>query len=90
MFEGQENDIEHNKLSSQREGKFPEGKRQATDPNAMPLAEFIAEVMHILATQPKANEILVEKVYPHRFAGDFNTKKFDSFFEQFNVAMAGR
>jgi uncharacterized oxidoreductase len=66
------------------------GKRQATDPNAMPLAEFIAEVMHILATQPKVNEILVEKAYPLRFAGDFNAKKFDSFFEQFNVAMAGR
>ena len=65
------------------------GKRQATDPNAMPLAEFIAEVMDILATQPKTNEILVEKAYPLRFAGDFNAKKFDSFFEQFNVAMAG-
>jgi len=65
------------------------GKRQANDPKAMPLADFIAEVMNILATQPEANEILVKKVYPLRFAGDFNAKKFESFFEQFNVAMAG-
>jgi uncharacterized oxidoreductase len=45
--------------------------------------------MHILATQPEANEILVKKVYPFRFAGGFNAKKFESFFEQFNAAMAG-
>jgi uncharacterized oxidoreductase len=54
------------------------GKRQANDPNAMPLADFIAEVMHILATQPEVNEILVKRVYPLRFAGAFNAKKFDS------------
>jgi uncharacterized oxidoreductase len=65
------------------------GERQASDPNAMPLADFIAEVMHLLATQPEANEILVERVYPLRFAGDFDAKKFESFFEQFNAAMAG-
>jgi uncharacterized oxidoreductase len=65
------------------------GERQANDPNAMPLADFIAEVMHLLATQPEANEILVERVYPLRFAGDFDAKKFESFFEQFNEAMAG-
>jgi uncharacterized oxidoreductase len=64
------------------------GERQANDPNAMPLAEFIAEAMHILATQPEANEILVERVFPLRFAGDFDGKKFESFFEQFNAAMA--
>jgi uncharacterized oxidoreductase len=65
------------------------GERQASDPNAMPLADFIAEVMHLLATQPEANEILVERVYPLRFAGDFDAKKFESFFEQFNAAMTG-
>ena len=64
------------------------GERQANDPNAMPLADFIAEVMQILATQPEANEILVKKVYPLRFAGDFDAKKFENSFEQFNVAMA--
>jgi len=66
------------------------GEHQANDPNAMPLADFIAQAMHILATQPEANEILVERVYPLRFAGDFDAKKFETFFEQFNAAMAGR
>ncbi len=64
------------------------GEHQASDPRAMPLDDYIAEVMHILATQPEANEILVKKVYPLRFAGDFNAEKFESFFEQFNDAMA--
>lgn len=65
------------------------GERQAIDPRAMPLAEYIAEVMEILASQPEANEILVKRVYPLRFAGDFDAKKFESFFENFNAAMAG-
>lgn len=65
------------------------GEHQASDPRAMPLAEFIAEVMHILSTQPEANEILVKRVHPLRFAGDFNAEKFDAFFTQFNAAMAG-
>jgi len=64
------------------------GDHQTSDPRAMPLAEYIAEVMDILTTQPEAKEILVKRVYPLRFAGDFNSEKFDSFFEQFNVAMA--
>lgn len=64
------------------------GEHQANDPRAMPLADYIAEVMQILATQPDANEILVKRVYPLRFAGDFNAEKFDGFFEQFNAAMA--
>lgn len=65
------------------------GERQAKDPRAMPLADFISEVMEILSTQPEAEEILVKTVYPLRFAGDFNSKAFDSFFENFNAAMAG-
>jgi len=65
------------------------GQRQAKDPKAMPLADFIAEVMQILATQPEANEILVKKVYPLRFAGDFDAKKFEIIFKQFNAAYAG-
>jgi uncharacterized oxidoreductase len=64
------------------------GEHQANDPRAMPLADFIAEVIQILATQPEANEILVKKVFPLRFAGDFDAEKFESFFEQFNEAMA--
>jgi len=64
------------------------GEHQANDPRAMPLADYIAEVMQILSTQPEANEILVKRVYPLRFAGDFNAETFQSFFEQFNAAMA--
>ena len=65
------------------------GERQASDPRAMPLTDYIAEVMSILSTQPDAKEILVKNVYPLRFAGDFNSEKFYEFFEQFNAAMAG-
>ena len=64
------------------------GERQASDPRAMPLAEYVTEVMDILATQPDAKEILVKNVYPLRFAGDFNSEKFYSFFETFNSNMA--
>jgi uncharacterized oxidoreductase len=64
------------------------GEHQASDPRAMPLADYIAEVMSILSTQPEAKEILVKNVYPLRFAGDFNSEKFYAFFEQFNAAMA--
>lgn len=44
------------------------GPDQRTDPRAMPLDAFIAEVMAILGTQPTATEILVERVKPQRFA----------------------
>jgi len=64
------------------------GEAQAKDDRAMPLSEYIAEVMDILATQPEAKEILVKRVYPLRFAGDFNRDKFDSFFATFNEALS--
>ncbi|MCB0767740.1 MAG: oxidoreductase, partial [Flavobacteriales bacterium] len=39
------------------------GAHQATDPNAMPLAEYIAEVMDLLKEpEPPQGEILVERV----------------------------
>lgn len=44
------------------------GPRQAGDPNAMPLPDFIAETMSLLKSQPDANEICVERVKPLRFA----------------------
>ncbi len=45
-----------------------QGERQATDPNAMPLDEYVAETMSLLATQPADGEILVQRVYRQRFA----------------------
>ena len=46
------------------------GAQQASDPRAMPLEAFIAEVMHILATQPDAPEVIVENCKPLRFAAE--------------------
>ena len=39
-----------------------QGDKQANDPNAMPLDEFIAEAMELIKTQPDATEITVERV----------------------------
>ena len=44
------------------------GPHQAVDPAAMPLADFISEVMTILETQPEAGEVIVERCKPLRFA----------------------
>jgi uncharacterized oxidoreductase len=62
------------------------GSRQANDPRAMPLKDYIAETMKILKEQPEAKEILVERVLPLRYAeknGDF-----EKAFHGFNDAMA--
>jgi uncharacterized oxidoreductase len=63
------------------------GDRQAEDPKAMPLKEFVQEVMGILRSQPQTQEICVKRVYPLRFAGEPNQKKYDAFFQQFNDSM---
>jgi uncharacterized oxidoreductase len=46
------------------------GEHQANDPNAMPLAAFIEEVMHILETEPALSEVVVERCKPLRFAAE--------------------
>jgi uncharacterized oxidoreductase len=65
------------------------GAEQAKDSRAMPLAEFIAEVMEILRTRPDATEILVQHVYPLRFAAEQGQAKYEEFFQVFNSAMTG-
>lgn len=62
------------------------GPQMAADPRAMPLAEFIAEVMQILEGTPEVAEVLVERVKMLRFAekGD----GYDKFFGSFNDAMS--
>src|ERR1700739_5031680 len=64
------------------------GARQATDPRAMPLAEFTAEVMEILKTQPEAKEICVKRVYPLRFAAEQGQAKYEEQFLGFNNSVA--
>ena len=56
----------------------------ASDPRAMPLEKFIAEVMEILKTQPAAAEICVENVKPLRFAAE--SGRYDSVFQGLNKA----
>jgi|SRR5579872_365300 len=56
-----------------------------TDPRAMPLDAYIAEVMEILKTQPSATEICVERVKNLRFAAE--SGKYETFFRTFNEAM---
>lgn len=63
------------------------GSAQASDPRAMPLKDFIAEVIQILKTQPNATEVLVERVKPLRFAEASGPEKYTAFFNQFNDAM---
>src|ERR1700680_2894018 len=63
------------------------GDQQAEDPRAMPLKEFIDEVMSILKTQPDAKEICVKKVYPLRFAAEGGQEKYEQFFQAFNDQM---
>lgn len=45
-----------------------QGEQQANDPNAMPLADYIAETFSLLANPPESGEILVQRVHPLRFA----------------------
>ncbi len=61
------------------------GERQASDPNAMPLKEFIAESIEILRTQPEATEICVKRVDPLRHAAD--SGHYAAVFEGMNDAM---
>jgi uncharacterized oxidoreductase len=62
------------------------GSAQAADPRAMPLNDFINEVIEIIKTQPKATEILVERVKPQRFSASNGKEKYDAFFKQYNDA----
>jgi uncharacterized oxidoreductase len=62
------------------------GPRMASDPNAMPLKDFISETMSILENSPNVTEICVERVKPLRFAEA--SGQYDAFFKNFNDGMA--
>lgn len=57
----------------------------ASDPRAMPLDAFLAEVMQLLRDHPEAPEICVERVKRLRFAAE--TGAYDAVFQGFNDAM---
>jgi len=62
------------------------GPQQATDPNAMPLGSFVAEVMRILRETPNVEEVLVSQVHRHRFAAEMGREGYTTFFRQYNEA----
>lgn len=64
------------------------GERQATDPFAMPLQEFIQEVMTILHSPDRGDEICVRRVGPQRTAEASGA--YATFYKSFNDAMAAR
>ena len=58
------------------------GSFQANDPNAMPLADYIAETMDLLRNPPPSGEILVERVRTRRFAERDN--KYEQLYAEWN------
>ncbi|MGI4828935.1 MAG: SDR family oxidoreductase, partial [Janthinobacterium lividum] len=58
------------------------GPHQTSDPNAMPLAEYIAETLSVLANPPASGEILVGRVHPLRFAE--RNGNYDQVYERLN------
>lgn len=60
------------------------GSRQAADSNAMPLEDFVSEVISILRETPSIPEILVQRVQPQRFAKDHGAAKYEEFFKTQN------
>jgi uncharacterized oxidoreductase len=60
------------------------GPGQANDPHAMPLKDFIAEVMTILRTLPKQTEICVARVDPLRYA---ESNDYQATFKKLNESM---
>ena len=63
------------------------GERQQNDPHAMPLAEFISEVMSLLQQQPTPKEILVKRVMPLRTSQYQGAQGYQEQYNQFNDRM---
>jgi uncharacterized oxidoreductase len=55
------------------------------DPNAMPLDDYIAETMKLLQGRPQADEIVVERAKPFRFAE--RNGAYDDIYPAFNQAV---
>ena len=65
-----------------------QGPAQATNPNAMPLQDYIRETVHILSTMPDVTEVIVERVKPQRYAEARG--EYDAFFKRYNDVQSGR
>lgn len=59
-------------------------ERQAHDPKAMPLEEFVSEAMRIIKEHPQSKEILVERVKEMRFLAEEGREKYEAFFNKYN------
>jgi uncharacterized oxidoreductase len=64
------------------------GRFQAEDPNAMPLAVYIDETIALLKNPPPSGEILVERVRSRRFAEQ--NGNYDQFYAEWNEYAAKR
>ncbi|MCA9234180.1 MAG: SDR family oxidoreductase [Planctomycetales bacterium] len=62
------------------------GDQQAQDERAMPLADFIAEVMEIVTTQGSVEEIVVKQCEPLRYASERGN--FSETFQRLNDSMS--
>jgi len=58
--------------------------RQEQDQRAMPLADFIAQAVQILRTEPSVQEVCVRRVDPLRYAGGLDRAKYDQVFQGLN------
>ena len=65
-----------------------QGPQQATDPNALPLKNYITDTMHILTTTPDVTEVIIERVKPQRCAEARG--EYDAFFKRMNDTLSGR
>lgn len=66
------------------------GPHQQTDPDAMGLNEFTAEVMDILRNDPDVSEILVDRVLVLRNAESKGLNEYYAFFNEFNDQMMAK
>jgi len=60
------------------------GTRGLHDPAAMPLGQFISELMGILKSQPDVAEILVKRVHPLRFAANEGPERYAAVYREMN------
>jgi uncharacterized oxidoreductase len=61
------------------------GDRQKNDPAAMPLADYLRDTFAFLREHPDANEVVIDRVKPLRFAAE--SGDYDNFFKTFNERM---